>query len=105
MCFPGTQHPAEAVSVALGPVQVGEIVRCDKDAFFAADMVLLTSSNPEGVCYVETINLDGESNLKIKQALDETRDMSEEALPAFKVPPSLYDYIFGPGEKGNPELL
>ena len=62
-------------------------MRCEKDAFFAADMVLLTSSNPEGVCYVETINLDGESNLKIKQALDETRDMSEEALPTFKVPP------------------
>ena len=59
-------------------------MRCEKDAFFAADMVLLTSSNPEGVCYVETINLDGESNLKIKQALDETRDMSESALPTFK---------------------
>ena len=66
-------------------MQVGEIVRCDKDAFFAADMVLLTSSNPEGVCYVETINLDGESNLKIKQGLDETRDMIADDLPTFKV--------------------
>ena len=71
--------------IHLGPEQVGEVVRCVKDSFFAADMVLLTSSNPEGVCYVETINLDGESNLKIKQGLDDTRDLSEDMLPTFKV--------------------
>lgn len=29
-------------------------------------MLLLGSSDPKGVCYVETKNLDGETNLKIK---------------------------------------
>jgi magnesium-transporting ATPase (P-type) len=29
-------------------------------------MLLLASSDPKGVCYVETKNLDGETNLKIK---------------------------------------
>jgi len=29
--------------------------------------VLLHSEGPEGVCYVETKNLDGETNLKMKQ--------------------------------------
>ena len=40
--------------------------------YFPADLVLLSSSNPEGMCFVETMNLDGETNLKIKKALRET---------------------------------
>ena len=56
-----------------------------KDAFFPADLVLLSSSNQDGICYVETINLDGESNLKIKQALDQTKHLDEASLASFKV--------------------
>ena len=36
--------------------------------YFPCDMILLNSSNPNGVCYVETKNLDGETNLKHKKA-------------------------------------
>lgn len=40
--------------------------------FIPADMVILSSTNPNGACYVETMNLDGETNLKHKQACDAT---------------------------------
>lgn len=40
-------------------IQVGDIVRLDSDDFIPADMVLISSSEPEGLCYIETSNLDG----------------------------------------------
>ncbi|KAK4106496.1 phospholipid-translocating P-type ATPase [Parathielavia hyrcaniae] len=54
---------------------VGDIVRVESEEPFPADLVLLASSEPEGLCYIETANLDGETNLKIKQALPETSSM------------------------------
>ncbi|KAL2834103.1 hypothetical protein BJY01DRAFT_259642 [Aspergillus pseudoustus] len=53
-------------------VAVGDIVRVESEQPFPADLVLLASSEPEGLCYIETANLDGETNLKIKQAIPET---------------------------------
>jgi len=56
-------------------VAVGDIIRVESEEPFPADLVLLASSEPEGLCYIETANLDGETNLKIKQALPETSEM------------------------------
>jgi phospholipid-transporting ATPase len=55
-------------------VAIGDIVRVESESPFPADLVLLASSEPEGLCYIETANLDGETNLKIKQAIPETAD-------------------------------
>jgi phospholipid-transporting ATPase len=56
-------------------VRVGDIVRVQSEEPFPADLVLVASSEPEGLCYIETANLDGETNLKIKQAIPETADL------------------------------
>ncbi len=39
-----------------------------------ADMILLASSEKGGNCYIETSNIDGETNLKIKQAAQTAAD-------------------------------
>ena len=56
-------------------VAVGDIVRVESEEPFPADLVLLASSEPEGLCYIETANLDGETNLKIKQGIPETSNL------------------------------
>ncbi|KAI9887929.1 MAG: hypothetical protein M1823_000318 [Watsoniomyces obsoletus] len=50
-------------------VQVGDFVRIYSDDQIPADIVVLSTSDPDGACYVETKNLDGETNLKVRQAL------------------------------------
>ncbi|XP_044480722.1 phospholipid-transporting ATPase 3-like isoform X1 [Mangifera indica] len=66
-------------------LQVGDIVRVMKDQFFPADILFLASTNADGVCYIETANLDGETNLKIRKALEKTWDyLNPEKASEFK---------------------
>ncbi|XP_012468756.1 putative phospholipid-transporting ATPase 9 [Gossypium raimondii] len=60
-------------------LKVGDIVKVEKDEFFPADLILLSSSYEEAICYVETMNLDGETNLKLKGASDVTSSLHDDA--------------------------
>jgi phospholipid-translocating ATPase len=59
-------------------LRVGDIVKVEKDDFFPADLVLLSSSYEDAICYVETMNLDGETNLKLKQSLEVTSNFQDD---------------------------
>lgn len=49
-------------------VRVGDVVRLRRDEGVPADIVLLHATGPNGIAYIETMALDGETNLKAKQA-------------------------------------
>lgn len=58
-------------------IRVGDIVKIKQDESFPCDLVLLSSSNNEGKCYLTTANLDGETNYKVKISTRTTRDFDE----------------------------
>ncbi|CAH8391308.1 unnamed protein product [Eruca vesicaria subsp. sativa] len=53
-------------------IRVGEVIKVVSNQTLPCDMVLLATSDPTGVVYVQTTNLDGESNLKTRYAKQET---------------------------------
>ncbi|GLT31903.1 hypothetical protein SLA2020_066030 [Shorea laevis] len=65
-------------------LRVGDLVKVRMDEYFPADMLLLSSSRHDGACYVDTKNLDGETNLKLKHALEVTAPLNDESIKNFK---------------------
>lgn len=51
-------------------IKVGDVVRLSRDEPVPADIVLLYSDGENGLAYIETMALDGETNLKTKQVAD-----------------------------------
>jgi phospholipid-translocating ATPase len=81
-------------------VQVGDFIRIYNDEQIPADMVILSTSDADGACYIETKNLDGETNLKVRSALQATRkvrhardcERSEFWIESEGPHPNLYQY-------------
>lgn len=63
-----TDGPVHWAKTKWQDIQVGDIVRLERDESAPADLVLLNSKGPNGIAFIETMALDGETNLKSKQA-------------------------------------
>lgn len=57
-------------------LKVGDFVRLRCDEHIPADIVLCATSEPENVAFVETKNLDGETNLKSRNAVAELTNLT-----------------------------
>ncbi|KAJ1962718.1 phospholipid transporting ATPase [Dipsacomyces acuminosporus] len=88
-------------------VHVGDIVMLREDDPVPADLLILSTSEGDGTCFIETKNLDGETNLKSKQAPARSSHIaSPQQLAGFKCvieaePPSTQLYAF----KGTLQVL
>jgi phospholipid-translocating ATPase len=81
-------------------IRVGDILRLEENDEVPCDCVILASSDANGNAYIQTTNLDGESNLKVRTALPATKGLTtEEAVGAFKgtvqcAAPNEHIYVF-----------
>ncbi|KAI0777467.1 phospholipid-translocating P-type ATPase [Trametes elegans] len=59
-------------------LEVGDIVLLRENDQVPADIVVLSTSDPDNMCYLETKNLDGETNLKPRKSVKATSSITSE---------------------------
>ena len=59
-------------------LEVGDVVLLRDNEQVPADIIVLSTSDSDGLCYVETKNLDGETNLKPRRSLRATSSIVSE---------------------------
>nr|XP_033341873.1 probable phospholipid-transporting ATPase VA [Megalopta genalis] len=68
--------------VAWKDVKVGDLVHLSNNELVPADVLLLRSSDPQGLAYIDSCNLDGETNLKQRQVVRGFVDLQDTFQPA-----------------------
>ena len=67
-------------SVFWKSVRPGDVLKVLRGETFPSDLLCLTSTLDDGVCYVETVQLDGETNTKVKRAMATTLHLTDDDL-------------------------
>ena len=71
--------------VATQDLHPGDMVKIRKDEAIPADLLLLASGTSDGTAFVETANLDGETNLKIRRGPSMIKSCSIAELKGFRI--------------------
>eukprot|EP01012_Entosiphon_sulcatum_P031609 TRINITY_DN4015_c0_g1_i1.p1 TRINITY_DN4015_c0_g1~~TRINITY_DN4015_c0_g1_i1.p1 ORF type:complete len:1191 (-),score=188.74 TRINITY_DN4015_c0_g1_i1:51-3623(-) len=69
----------QELKVRSDEIEVGDFIVVEKNDEFPADVVVLSTGLEAGVCYIETMNLDGETNLKSRAAPTVTQHLHDPA--------------------------
>ncbi|KAL9640409.1 MAG: hypothetical protein Q9164_000291 [Protoblastenia rupestris] len=72
-----THGPRQWATIKWQDVKVGDVVRLKRDEAAPADLVILQAQGTEKIAYIETMALDGETNLKTKQPAPPLARLSE----------------------------
>ena len=61
-------------------IHPGDFIHLSCNEIIPADILFIHSSDKQGICHIETSNLDGENNLKQRQIVDGIGNVSEVSL-------------------------
>ncbi|KAL8279641.1 hypothetical protein RQP46_007954 [Phenoliferia psychrophenolica] len=70
--------PSPTKSVPSSKLKVGDLVLLEKNQRVPADLVLLRTSDPSGSCFVRTDQLDGETDWKLRVAVERTQALADD---------------------------
>uniref|UniRef100_A0A8C0H3T9 Phospholipid-transporting ATPase n=1 Tax=Chelonoidis abingdonii TaxID=106734 RepID=A0A8C0H3T9_CHEAB len=69
VCLIYSRKESDYIEKCWKDVRVGDFVQLQCNEIIPADILLLYSSDQNGICHLETANLDGETNLKQRQVV------------------------------------
>ncbi|XP_055020750.1 phospholipid-transporting ATPase VA [Boleophthalmus pectinirostris] len=74
-CLVYSRTERRYVEIYWKEVRVGDFIRLRCNEILPADVLLLSSSDPDRLCHIETATLDGETNLKQRQVVRSFYDL------------------------------
>ncbi|EAS00135.1 phospholipid-translocating P-type ATPase, flippase family protein (macronuclear) [Tetrahymena thermophila SB210] len=88
----------EVIQTQSQDIYPGHVIKIEKNQQIPADIVILKVSDENGICFVETMNLDGETNLKQKTSVKEVQELTiddiEQNISVTYEAPNRYLYQF-----------